>query len=451
MRLLLAALALLFSASVCAAPVTPFGGGTGIANSNASTVTINGAFSLAVTLTAPSALTLPTSGTVLSTTNPINVGSNAITGGAGSFTTLATSGVTTHSAPVVINTGVDTIGVSAFNITKTWNNAAVVFPGSTISVTDTASAAGSNLLTVSSGPAGTTPRFTIDRVGSFILSGSGPHVIGTNLDNNSMLTIGGTFAGAGGSNGPQVIPLLAVPVNTDVIGFHVNPTVIEAASGTHANVRMMVVKGSITPGAANVTNFVGLDLQGANLAATTSVATTLRVSNPAGAVLGRSLWVTAGATSLDGTVTLPGLSTSSAATTGTLCWTTGTGNVNVDATTTCLLSSKKYKEEERPLDSGLKQVLALRPVSYQLRSEYNPTGLGEQIGFFAEDVAKVDPRLVSFDSDDGTPHAVRYQQITALLARAIQQQHEIYTSKIEELEKRIERLEASMLRMATIH
>jgi hypothetical protein len=111
--------------------------------------------------------------------------------------------------------------------------------------------------------------------------------------------------------------------------------------------------------------------------------------------------------------------------------------VNVDTTTTCLLSSKKYKEAERPLEGGLKQVLSLRPVSYRLRGEYNPTGLGEQIGFFAEDVARVDPRLVSFDSDDGTPHAVRYQQLTALLTKAIQEQQR----QIERLAKRVRELE----------
>lgn len=117
----------------------------------------------------------------------------------------------------------------------------------------------------------------------------------------------------------------------------------------------------------------------------------------------------------------PGLATSSAATTGTMCWTTGTGNVNVDTTTTCLLSSEKYKQNGRPLNVGLNAIMAMRPVSYELKPQYNPTGLGEQIGLYAEDVARVDPRLVSTEAD-GSPHAVRYQQLTAVLVKAIQEQ-----------------------------
>lgn len=132
-----------------------------------------------------------------------------------------------------------------------------------------------------------------------------------------------------------------------------------------------------------------------------------------------------GALAVSGAVTLPGLASSSAVTTGTLCWTTGTGNVNVDTTTTCLLSSAKFKERARPLDIGLVAVLKLKPAAYFLKAEFNPTGLDEQVGFFAEDVAEVDPRLVSMEAD-GTPHAVRYQQMTAMLAAAIQEQHARY-------------------------
>lgn len=126
---------------------------------------------------------------------------------------------------------------------------------------------------------------------------------------------------------------------------------------------------------------------------------------------------------LNGTLALPGLASSSAATTGTLCWTTGTGNVNVDTTTTCLLSARKYKKDIQPLDEGLQAVLALRPVSYSLRGQYNPTHLGRQVGFIADEVQKVDERLVSVDKD-GTAHAVRYQQMIALLTKAIQEQQE---------------------------
>lgn len=139
--------------------------------------------------------------------------------------------------------------------------------------------------------------------------------------------------------------------------------------------------------------------------------------------------------SVVGTLLFPSLATSSAATTGTMCWTTGTGNVNVDTTTTCLLSGEQFKQNDRPLENGLKIVLALKPKVYTLKPEFNPTNLGEQLGFYAQDVVKVEPRLVSLE-EDGSPHAVRYQQLTAALVNAIQQQQE----QIDLLKKQVKSL-----------
>lgn len=119
-----------------------------------------------------------------------------------------------------------------------------------------------------------------------------------------------------------------------------------------------------------------------------------------------------------GAVLMPNLASSSSAQTGTVCWSTGTGNLTVDTTTTCLLSSAKYKHEIRDLTNSLDRVMRLRPVSYVYNEDqFIP---GEQVGFIAEDVAEVDDRLVSREPD-GSPRAVRYQQLTAELAGAIQQ------------------------------
>lgn len=136
-------------------------------------------------------------------------------------------------------------------------------------------------------------------------------------------------------------------------------------------------------------------------------------------------WTTTTLTAL-GALNAPNLASSSAATTGTLCWATGTGLINVDTTTTCLLSSRKYKENISPLDTGLKEVMQLQPVSYDLKKQYNPDKIGRQVGLIAEDVEKIDPRFVGRDPKTGNPRAVRYQQMVALLIHAVQeQQHEI--------------------------
>lgn len=157
---------------------------------------------------------------------------------------------------------------------------------------------------------------------------------------------------------------------------------------------------------------------------------------------GTDLKLTADNTVISGGIQAANLATSSAGTTGTMCWTTGTGNVNVDTTTTCLLSAGKYKQDILPLDTGLKEVMALKPVSYQLKKEFNSTGLGRQVGFIAEDVQAVDDRLVSHEKD-GSVHGVRYMQTSALLTKAIQQEE----AQIVELQSRVSNLETQLATM----
>lgn len=121
---------------------------------------------------------------------------------------------------------------------------------------------------------------------------------------------------------------------------------------------------------------------------------------------------------------LPSVATSSAAQTGTLCW--AAAGLTVDTTTTCLASSIRFKNNVVSLDdtSGLDEVMQLRPVSYDLKPEYDPFHIGRQVGLIAEEVLKVDPRLVRVE--DSLPTGVRYPQMAAVTVKAIQeQQHEI--------------------------
>lgn len=121
----------------------------------------------------------------------------------------------------------------------------------------------------------------------------------------------------------------------------------------------------------------------------------------------------------DGNIFAAGLISSTAAQTGTLCWSSSFGLITYDPTNTCLASSIRYKKNITPLNEGLSAVMRLRPVSYQLKDEFNPAHLGPQIGFIAEDVQKIDPRLTPLD-DKGLPRSVEYMQITALLAKGEQ-------------------------------
>jgi len=69
------------------------------------------------------------------------------------------------------------------------------------------------------------------------------------------------------------------------------------------------------------------------------------------------------------------------------------------------------------LGIGLDAAMAMKPVSFVYNAN---TGIGEQVGFIAEQIARVDQRLVGLDAD-GKPESVRYAQMTAVLVKAVQE------------------------------
>ncbi len=121
----------------------------------------------------------------------------------------------------------------------------------------------------------------------------------------------------------------------------------------------------------------------------------------------------------DRSIQMPGIASSTAVQSGTVCRGSG-GDLTYDPSLGCLSSTLDIKQNVVPLSGGLKEVLTMSPVSYQLKPQYNPDGLGTMMGFIAEDMAKVDQRLVGYGSD-GAIRGVRYMQLTAVLAKAIQE------------------------------
>lgn len=191
-------------------------------------------------------------------------------------------------------------------------------------------------------------------------------------------------------------------------GLHVFSPASGAAAGITvngaANADSVAVLGSSTSGQS-----FGIDI----LAGTNSSDYAFRAQNQGNTL---TLLKVTGA----GAILMPQLASSSAPTTGTVCWTTG-GNLTVDTTLACLSSTRRIKEHITPIDIGLREVMQLTPVDYDLKPEFNPKHLGPQVGLIAEDVREIDPRLVGLDAK-GDVEGVRYMQLTALLVRAIQEQ-----------------------------
>lgn len=181
--------------------------------------------------------------------------------------------------------------------------------------------------------------------------------------------------------------------------------------------------------------------------ATTTVAGTA-TSSPAALTLnnaGTGLFVgtttNASATGLAvaGTYFHSGLNTSTA---GNAVCILATNEVVTAGGTTCATSSKRFKHDILSLENGLSTVMALRPVSYTRNTPSPSIPSGEEIGFIAEEVNLVEPRLVEYESDGVTPRAVNYQSFTAVLASAIQEMYEGFQSliaRVTGLEAKVEK------------
>ena len=142
-------------------------------------------------------------------------------------------------------------------------------------------------------------------------------------------------------------------------------------------------------------------------------------------VRGFAVTASGGNVSIAGTgqLVVTAMTQTSAAQSGTVCYNSGTGAITYDATLGCLASSERFKTDivdiYRP--DALAITMALAPVSFRKRFEFGGNvDSSYQVGFIAEQVADVDERLIARDLD-GSVRGVRYQQMTAILAGAVQE------------------------------
>lgn len=101
-------------------------------------------------------------------------------------------------------------------------------------------------------------------------------------------------------------------------------------------------------------------------------------------------------------------------------------------------SSRKYKTDIVTLRSGLREVMAMRPVSYVWKE-----GGKHDLGFIAEEAVEVQPELVLRDAQ-GEVQSFDYQHYTAVLTRAIQEQQ----SMIQALRQQLDASAAKQTRAA---
>ena len=193
---------------------------------------------------------------------------------------------------------------------------------------------------------------------------------------------------------------------------------------------------------ATATNSVGINLD-------SSVSQTVANANIMvimGGNVGIGTTAPAGTLDVDGTTYLRTTSASVAGDSAVCRNASGEITVNTSATT-CSVSSQRYKNSIEDLGIGIDFVNGMRAVSYQRNSDN-----AQEIGFIAEEIAALDSRLVFYEADGTTVRGVKYEQITAVLTKAIQDQ----SGKLEGINTsllaqglRIDSLSAELTALAT--
>jgi hypothetical protein len=115
-----------------------------------------------------------------------------------------------------------------------------------------------------------------------------------------------------------------------------------------------------------------------------------------------------------------------------------------------IVSSKRFKDEIKPMDKASEAILALQPVTFRYKHELDPKDI-PQFGLVAEEVEKVNPALVARD-DQGKPYTVRYEAVNAMLLNEFLKEHrrvEELKASAAEQQKEIKKLASQLKEQAS--
>jgi hypothetical protein len=91
-------------------------------------------------------------------------------------------------------------------------------------------------------------------------------------------------------------------------------------------------------------------------------------------------------------------------------------------------SSRRFKDDIKPMGQASELIYALKPVSFRYKPEIEPTR-PRGFGLIAEEVEEISPDLVT-RGGDGKVNGVRYDQVNAMLLNEFLKEH----CKVKELE-----------------
>jgi hypothetical protein len=125
-----------------------------------------------------------------------------------------------------------------------------------------------------------------------------------------------------------------------------------------------------------------------------------------------------------------------------------TDTVTIDLSTGLLghlTSSRRYKQDIKPMDQASEELYRLKPVTYRYKKEIDRTQ-SLAFGLIAEEVAEVNPGLVAHNVQ-GQPESVHYEMVNAMLLNEFLKEHkrvEAQQASIAELKSTVAQQQKGM-------
>ena len=116
-------------------------------------------------------------------------------------------------------------------------------------------------------------------------------------------------------------------------------------------------------------------------------------------------------------------------------------------------SSRRFKEDIKPMGKASEALFALKPVNFRYKQKFDPDR-ARRFGLIAEEVEKVNPDLVARDGE-GNINTVRYEAVNAMLLneflkehRKVEQLTKDFESKLAKQQNQIEALTAGLQKVS---
>ena len=113
--------------------------------------------------------------------------------------------------------------------------------------------------------------------------------------------------------------------------------------------------------------------------------------------------------------------------------------VDADGQLGTVISSRRFKEDIKPMDQASEGILKLNPVTFRYKNRDNKNDMTPQFGLVAEEVEQVNRDLVVYGKD-GKVLTVRYDAVNAMLLNEFLKEHK----KVEEQQASIADLKSTV-------